>query len=407
MSSMMKHLLLLAMLCFSGALWAQSDAQPLPEAPSVTRFPGGKPQAVQQPAGTQQSDATASTQPAPAAEQEQPVLKDVARPKTQPAQTAAPTQKSSASAEQSNAPDTPPEGIETIVSTVRRVNLVFTVTDKHGRFIKDLKQDDLRILDDNKPPEKVDSFHSETNLPLRVGLLVDASSSVRDRFRFEQQSAIEFLHQIIRPGVDQAFVLGFDSTQEVTQDFTDNADKLAAGVNALRPGGGTALFDAIFNACRDKLGETKANTPVRRAIILLSDGEDTWSRSLRDEALEQAQRAEVIIYAISTNSSNMQSRGDKVLKYLAESTGGRVFFPYKLDEVADDFRQIQDELRSQYAMTYKPADFVEDGRFRTISLESHNKNLHVRARRGYYAPRPNRSALGGAASSQANKTVVK
>jgi len=202
-------------------------------------------------------------------------------------------------------------------------------------------------------------------------------------------------------------VLGFDSTQEVTQDFTDNPDKLAHGVNALRAGGGTALYDAIFNACRDKLGETKANTPVRRAIILLSDGEDTWSRALRDEALEQAQRAEVIIYAISTNSSNIVTKGDKVLKYLAESTGGRVFYPYKLDEVADDFRQIQDELRSQYAVTYKPADFVEDGRFRTISLEAHNKGLHVRARRGYYAPRPNRSALGGANSSEAKKTVSK
>jgi VWFA-related protein len=230
---------------------------------------------------------------------------------------------------------------------------------------------------------------------------------VRDRFRFEQQSAIEFLHQIIRPGVDQAFVLGFDSTQEVTQDFTDDPNKLARGVNSLRAGGGTALYDAIFNACRDKLGETTAKTPIRRAIILLSDGEDTWSRALRDEALEQAQRAEVIIYAISTNSSNMQSRGDKVLKYLAESTGGRVFFPYKLEEVADDFRQIQDELRSQYALTYKPADFIEDGRFRTISLEAHNKSLHVRARRGYYAPRPNRSALGSGTSTEAKKSGTK
>jgi VWFA-related protein len=405
---MKKYFFLLAILCVSGAVWAQSEAQPLPEAPSISRFPGGKPQSAQQPASTQQSGAMTSTQEAAPAP-EKPALEDVAKPKTQPepAQAVAPAAKSSAPAQQTSLQEPPPEGIETIVSNVRRVNLVFTVTDKHGRFIKDLKQEDLKILDDNKVPEKIESFHSETNLPLRVGLLVDSSSSVRDRFRFEQQSAIEFLHQIIRPGVDQAFVLGFDSTQEVTQDFTDDPNKLAHGVNALRAGGGTALYDAIFNACRDKLGETTSKTPVRRAIILLSDGEDTWSRALREEALEQAQRAEVIIYAISTNTSNMQSRGDKVLKYLAESTGGRVFFPYKLEEVADDFRQIQDELRSQYALTYKPADFVEDGRFRTISLEAHNKNLHVRARRGYYAPRPNRSALGTATSTEAKKNGTK
>jgi len=404
---MKKHLLLLAILCVSGALWAQSEAEQLPEAPSVSRFPGGKPQTTQQPTATsQQPGAMTSSQELPGA-QDKPVLEDVQKPKTQPETVPEPAAKASSSAQQTTLQEPPPEGIETIVSNVRRVNLIFTVTDKHGKFIKDLKQEDLRILDDNKIPEKIESFNSETNLPLRVGLLVDSSSSVRDRFRFEQQSAIEFLHQIIRPGVDQAFVLGFDSTQELTQDFTDDTSKLARGVNALRAGGGTALFDAIFNACRDKLADTTAKTPVRRAIILLSDGEDTWSRVLRDEALEQAQRAEVIIYAISTNTGNMQTRGDKVLKYLAESTGGRVFYPYKLEEVSDDFRQIQDELRSQYALTYKPADFAEDGRFRTITLEAHNKSLHVRARRGYYAPRPNRSALGSGASTEAQKTVVK
>jgi Ca-activated chloride channel homolog len=274
----------------------------------------------------------------------------------------------------------------TIVKTVNEVNLVFTVTDRHGRFIKDLKRDDIRILDDNKPTA-ISSFSSQTDLPLRVGLLIDASSSIRDRFRFEQDSAIEFLNQIIRPRSDQAFVLGFDSVSEITQDFTDDTSKLAHGVRMLRPGGGTALFDAIYEACKSKLATAQAKVPTRRAIILLSDGEDNQSRVTREQAIEMAQRAEVIIYAISTNISGIKTRGDKVLERFSETTGGRCFFPFKLDDVTQAFTEIQDELRSQYAVAYKPADFIADGRFRNIAVESSRKGLRIRTRRGYYSPK--------------------
>jgi Ca-activated chloride channel family protein len=271
---------------------------------------------------------------------------------------------------------------------VDEVNVIFTVTDKRGRFIKDLKKEDFNILDDKKPVRSVVDFRAETDLPLRVGLLVDASSSIRDRFTFEQQAAIEFLTQIVRPKFDRAFVLGFDSTAEVTQDFTDEAEKLTRGVHLLRPGGGTALYDAVYYACRDKLMKTKSNTPLRRAIILLSDGEDNQSRVTREEAIEMAQRAEVIVYAISTNVSGVKQRGDKVLERISEATGGRAFFPFKIEDVADAFHDIQDELRSQYAVAYKPADFQPDGRFRTIQIAAlRDKKLRVRARQGYYAPR--------------------
>ena len=151
-----------------------------------------------------------------------------------------------------NAP-TGDDALTTIRATTNEVNVVFTVTDKHGRRITDLKQNDFRVLDDNKPPQEIRSFHAETNLPLQVGLLIDASNSVRDRFKFEQESAIEFLNQTIHPRKDQAFVVGFDVTPEVTQDFTDNTELLAHGVHDLRPGGGTALYDAIYYACREKL----------------------------------------------------------------------------------------------------------------------------------------------------------
>lgn len=267
------------------------------------------------------------------------------------------------------------------------VNVVFTVTDKHGRRVTDLKQNDFQVLDDNKPPEAIRSFHAETNLPLQVGLLVDASNSVRDRFKFEQESAIEFLNQTIRPGYDSAFVVGFDVTPEVTQDFTDNTELLAHGVHDLRPGGGTALFDALYYACRDKLLKTPKNIQVRRAIILLSDGEDNQSHVTREEAIEMAQRAEAVVYTISTNVSGTRGEGDKVLDRIADATGGKPFHPFQVRDVANAFAEIQDELRSQYAISYKPADFKHDGHYRTIEIVANDrKNLRVRSRRGWYAP---------------------
>jgi VWFA-related protein len=264
--------------------------------------------------------------------------------------------------------------------------VVFTVTDRHGHYIKDLKSDDFRVIDDQKPAE-LRSFRSETDLPLQVGLLVDASNSVRDRFKFEQDAAIEFLNSIIRPKYDKAFVVGFDATPEVTQDFTDSTEDLSTGVRMLRAGGGTAMYDALYFACRDKLLKQPQTGPVRRAIILLSDGEDNLSHVTREEAIEMAERAEVIVYTISTNISGMKGNGDKVLERIAEATGGRSFFPFQMREMSDAFLSIQEELRSQYAIGYKPEDFVADGRFRSIEILAQEKGLKVRTKKGYYAPK--------------------
>src|ERR1700674_4700130 len=279
------------------------------------------------------------------------------------------------------------ESVATIVHVVNEVRVVFTVTDRHGRYIKDLKRDDFKVIDDQKPAE-LRSFRSETDLPLQVGLLVDASNSVRDRFKFEQEAAIEFLNAIIRPRYDKAFVVGFDATPEVTQDFTDNTEGLSAGVRMLRAGGGTAMYDALYFACRDKLLKTQQNSPVRRAIILLSDGEDNLSHVTREEAIDMAARAEVIVYTISTNISGMKGKGDKVLERIADATGGRAFFPFQMRDVSDAFLSIQEELRSQYAVAYKPADFAADGRYRTIAILAQGKGMKVRTRKGYYAPKP-------------------
>jgi Ca-activated chloride channel family protein len=386
-------LILVLLAALPWGLAAQNPTQQqLPTAPSATKFPPQQ-SAPPPPSGTSQSSTPAQS-PAPAA----PTPADpssssqVTAPPTassQPSTSGASDKSGTVSADRSTAKsDNPDDALTVIRKRVDEVNVVFTVTDKRGHFVKDLTQNDFRVFDDAKPAESVRSFSRETNLPLRVGLLIDASNSVRDRFKFEQEAAIEFLNQIVRSKYDRAFVIGFDTTPEVTQDFTDDTEALSHGVRMLRPGGGTAMYDAIYYACRDKLMQAdKSQVATRRAIILLSDGEDNQSRVSRDEAVEMAQRAEVIIYTISTNTSGLKLRGDKILEHFADETGGKAFFPFKIQDVADAFSQIQDELRSQYAVSYKPADFAPNGKYRKIEIMADNKKYKVRARKGYYAPR--------------------
>ena len=280
----------------------------------------------------------------------------------------------------------PDVGAPTITITVNEVNLIFTVTDKHGRYNPNLKQSDFALLDDQKAPQSVKSFHQQINLPMRVGIVIDASTSIRSRFQFEQQSAIEFLLEILKAKSDRAFVMGFDVTPSVTQDWTNDVDRLETGVNRLRPGGGTALFDAVYTACRDKLLDvSRGQEPVRKAIVLLSDGDDNQSRVRPDEVIKECERAETIIYAISTNWTPSRGKGDKVLQDMAEATGGQVFFPPTVDEMSVSFKQIEEELRSQYSLIYTPADFKYDGSFRSIYLYCNDRRYIVRAKKGYFA----------------------
>jgi len=381
-----------------GLAWGLAAQEQLPTAPSATKFPPQQTTTTANPnagqtAAPAQSPPPAETKPGPAAPAD-PDPSPVAQtstaqtaPATEPSKANALTNSTSATPSGSaGSADNPDDQITTIRKRVDEVNVVFTVTDKRGHFVKDLTKDDFRVYDDNKPAESVRAFRRETNLPLRVGLLIDASNSVRDRFKFEQEAAIEFLNQIIQAKSDKAFVVGFDTTPEVTQDMTENTEALSHGVRMLRPGGGTAMYDAIYFACRDKLMKDKSTGATRRAIILLSDGEDNQSRVSREEAVEMAQRAEVIIYAISTNTSGLKLRGDKIMEHFADETGGKAFFPFKIQDVADAFSQIQDELRSQYDVSYKPADFAPNGKYRKIEILADNKKYKVRARKGYYAP---------------------
>jgi VWFA-related protein len=302
-------------------------------------------------------------------------------PPVQPQQAPAPTQNGAAPADQQTDANAP-----TILKLgVNEVSLIFTVTDKHGHYIPNLKQSDFALLDDQKAPAKVNSFHQQINLPLRVGIVIDASTSIRSRFQFEQQSAIEFLLSILKARSDRAFVMGFDVTPTITQDWTNNIDGLETGINRLRPGGGTALFDAVYTACRDKLLSERGPDPVRKAMVLISDGDDNQSRVHPDEAIKECQRAETIIYAISTNWTPSRGKGDTVLSQMAEATGGQVFFPPSVEEMSNSFKEIEEELRSQYALSYTPADFKYDGSFRPIYLYCNDRRYQVRAKKGYFA----------------------
>ena len=282
----------------------------------------------------------------------------------------------------SQASTNPDESLLTLHAAVSEVQVLFTVTDKHGHYVKDLKQEDFNILDDRKPPEKILSFRSETDLPLQVGLLIDISQSVRERFTFEQEAAIAFLSQTLRPNYDRAFVMGFDMTPKVTQDFTDDMGKLAVGIHLLQPGTLTAMYDAVYHSC-NKLLKQSQNRPVRRVLILLSDGNDNASSVTRERAIERAQQAEVSIYTVKT-SLTAGGRGQKNLEAIAARTGGRSYVPTRITEVANAFTAIQTELRSQYAVSYKPEAFKLDGHYRTIEVRTSNKqSLRIRSRTGY------------------------
>jgi VWFA-related protein len=270
---------------------------------------------------------------------------------------------------------------------VTRVNMLFTVTDKRGRFVTDLTRDDFEVTE-GKRPQTIQEFTAESDLPLRLGILINTSNSVRDRFRFEQDAAAEFLRTVMRARLDKALLVRFDTHAELVTDLVDDPVKLEAGIRDLRPGGGTALYDAIYYACRDKLALDQPRTKFRRAIVIVSDGDDNQSDYTRDQALEMAQKADVVIYAISTNSSGAATDGDKVLRYLTSETGGRAFFPFQVEDMEQSFENIANELRHQYNILYRPEPLLTDGQWHPVSLRvKGRKDLIVRARAGYYAPK--------------------
>jgi Ca-activated chloride channel homolog len=274
-----------------------------------------------------------------------------------------------------------------ITLDVTRVNILFTVTDKKGRFVTDLGKDDFQIVE-NKKPQIIQQFTAESELPLRLAVLIDTSNSIRGEFRFEQEAAVRFMQSVMRPREDRMMLVSFDSAAELVCDLTSDLKQLETGIKGMRPGGGTSLYDAIYFAAKEKLMMDQPRDKFRRAMIIISDGDDTESRYTRDQSLEMAQKADVVIYAISTNTKRDDLDGDKILRYMSEETGGQAFFPFKVEDLDQSFENIANELRHQYNIFYRPEPLKADGLYHPVNVKvKSRRDLVVRARKGYYAPK--------------------
>ncbi|MBP1607994.1 MAG: von Willebrand factor, type [Acidobacteria bacterium] len=272
--------------------------------------------------------------------------------------------------------------------TVDLVNIFCSVWDKKtNSFVTNLTPESFALYEDSKPQE-IKNFIRETNLPLTLAFLIDTSESVAPKLKFEQEAAIAFFQSVLREK-DRALLVEFNSGVDLVQDFTSDYNKLAKQIRLLKAAGGTALYDAIYNICDEKL----IRETGRKAIIILSDGEDQSSRTTFEEAYEMALRAEAGIYGIGISqggffgvSGSSEGKGDRILKQLAEETGGRTFFPFKIEDLDDSFRQINQELRSQYNIGYISNSLRRDGGYRKIEIKLQEKNLKLTYRKGYFAP---------------------
>jgi VWFA-related protein len=273
--------------------------------------------------------------------------------------------------------------------SVDEVAVFFTVTD-HGRAVSDLKASEMYILDDKSPPAAVVDFRTESHLPLRLALIIDTSASITDRLSFEQAAGTNFLHEVLNGKNDLAFVAGFSNSVVLVQDFTDDVPKLSRGMNQLVSVGGTAIWDAVSFAA-EKLAEKTEAQPVARMMVVISDGDDNSSSATLKEAIEKAQRNDVAVYTVSTRyydpEVSVESTGNRAMKTLAQLTGGVAFFPGSASHLKRSLADLQQVIRSRYFISYRPALFRRDGRYRTLEITAQREGhkLKVNARKGYYA----------------------
>jgi Ca-activated chloride channel homolog len=299
-------------------------------------------------------------------------------------------------------PEPPPVQTQPIRTNVNLVNVLFNVVNQRNRIVADLNQSDFKVFDDNMQQE-IRFFSRQNDLPLRVGLLLDTSNSIRERIQFEQDAATDFLYGVIRRDKDQAFLMDVDDAPEIVQDLTGNLDRLRDAIAHQRAGGGTALYDAVYEAAQHLATHVAqpAGAPLeaRAVLVVISDGDDNLSDHALSESVEAAIRAEAAIYCVSTNTDWLAidgdkprkmhiEGGDKVLEEFADQSGGRVFYPYKVDDLAQSFVDIGTELRSQYFIAYSPSNPQSTGKYRKIEVQTDRKGLNVRTRKGYYATTP-------------------
>ncbi len=277
--------------------------------------------------------------------------------------------------------------VPTIDRQVQEVSLVLTVTNKRGHFVRNLNESDFNILDNGRAPERITYFQRQTNLPLRVALAIDVSDSVTYRFKFEQKAAATFFRHVLHAPSDLGSIVAFNQQVHVAQEPTHNTKALGAALNRLHPSGETAVYDAVTTAAH-QLASISDQQPSRHAIILITDGEDNHSQAHLEQAVDAALHSESIVYVVSTNpadvSIGLAGEGDSAMKQLAEATGGRLLHCDGDGDVSEAFARIEKELRSQYAIGYKPASNVPDGLFHRLVVIG-PKKLHIFHRLGYFA----------------------
>jgi VWFA-related protein len=290
----------------------------------------------------------------------------------------------------------PDQGQEKEIVNIRRVRLPITVTDKKGQFVTGLTAKDFLVFED-KVPQQIDSFTSEENnsLPLYVAVLMDTSPSTAGKLKFEQESAMNFIQTVVRPRKDRVLFATFDDQVTLRQDFTDRLELLDRAVFAIKKTGSqTALYDAIWQFCDEKMRSAQG----RRALVIITDGDDTYSRADINDAIDIAQRTETTIFAISTKaglsgsvpgveSGTVKDKGDKGLDRLCDETGGMAFFTGDMLALERSFTKIARELRAQYLITYKPTNDRYDGSYRRVDVKfsSGRENMKLRTKKGYKA----------------------
>lgn len=273
--------------------------------------------------------------------------------------------------------------------TADEVSVFFAATE-HGRSVTNLAASDVALLDNSQPPSAILGFRDESQLPLRLGLIVDISDSVAGRLAFEKAAAIHFLQKAITGNDDQAFIVGVDNSVLLVQDFTADPALTAQAVNEFASGGGTALWDAVDFAA-GKLAGHPETRPVARMIVVISDGEDNSSNTTLKQAIAAAQRGEVAVYTVSTRDDAHEEEdqlvGDHALQTLAELTGGTALMPGSVRHLDHSLADLQEIIRGRYLISYKPAAFARNDRYRTIDIEAQKdgRKLTVFARKGYYA----------------------
>jgi Ca-activated chloride channel family protein len=271
--------------------------------------------------------------------------------------------------------------------SVDLVNVFCSVYDKDTKsFVTNLSSEDFSIFEDGQKQE-IKNFARETNQPLTVALLVDTSQSVAPKLKFEQEAATNFFYTVLKES-DRAVLVEFNSAVSLLQDFTGDPNKLEKMIGTLQAAGNTALYDAIVRICDEKL----IRETGRKTIIILSDGDDSSSSETLERATAMAQMAEATIYSVSINRGGFfgvggdTRTGDDVLKELATATGGKALFPFQVEELEGAFRDISQELRSQYSLGYISSNPKHDGSYRRLEIRATDRNLKLNYRKGYFAP---------------------